>query len=159
MVWQDNATLATPATMLVPKQYRQSSSLGSTGRVERAGMLLGQQFVFHKPSPGHVAPLERTLQRYSIVSCRHKVADDDGKMSIAHWTFYVTELVFSMKLNPSSQWLSYWSFFDYPISLFLGCSMNKNDFTIRCIDHKWDICLPWRSPALESIYRNGLYID
>ena len=60
-----------------PSSIDTRRSLGSTGHVEREGLLPGQQLVFRKPCPGCVAPLERrTLQRYSIVSCRRKDADD-----------------------------------------------------------------------------------
>ena len=60
-VWQDNATLATPATTLASKQYQH---------------LLFPWVIFHTPCSSYVAPMERKLQRCSIVSWKRKDADN-----------------------------------------------------------------------------------
>ena len=59
-----------------PRSIDTRRSFGSTGRVKKGGLLPGQQIAFHTPCLGSVAPLERTIQRYAIVSCRWKGADD-----------------------------------------------------------------------------------
>ena len=61
---------------LCPSSIDNRRFLGSIGLVEREGLLPGQQLVFYAPCPGDVAPLERTLQGYPIVSCRESDADE-----------------------------------------------------------------------------------
>ena len=56
-------------------------SLGFPIHIERVGLLPGQQLVFHTLCPGYVAPMERTLQRYSILSSRRRDTDDDEDVS------------------------------------------------------------------------------
>ena len=77
VVWQDYATPATPAALLVTKQYQRLSFPWIHRPRAEGDMLPGQQLFFNTPCPGYVAPLERTLQCYSITSFRWKDANDN----------------------------------------------------------------------------------
>ena len=65
-VWQDSTTLATPATLLVPKECQHLSFSWPHQPHGEGSLLPGQQLIFLTPYPGYVAPLERTLQSRTI---------------------------------------------------------------------------------------------
>ena len=81
MAWQNNAILGSPATLLVPKQYRHSPFpwIHQPRGEERLAAWTTARLPHTLQDYG--TPLERTLQRYSIVSCRWKDADDDSIIS------------------------------------------------------------------------------
>ena len=80
-VWQDNATPATPATLLVPKQYRYLSFPWIHWPCVEGGVATWTIARLPYTCPAYVAPLERTLHRYSIVSCRQKDADEEVEVA------------------------------------------------------------------------------